>query len=162
MASPFARLTFPVALVLLAGVTVGGIALAFALREGSFSWLVIPPVAVLAGLFLRDYHHRPMMELTAAAGTQLSEEGPAPPTAAGASTSGGTRAEEDNEPFVDPVEEADRADRTQAATPEIDPPPPEGGSPDDVDEPFVDPVEEADRADRPAEPTSPGASERAA
>lgn len=116
MENPFARFTFPAALGLLCIVTVLGILLAFVFHHPEDSWAVAPVDAVLALLFLVDYAKRPGPEPRPA-------RGPIPPTV----PSGGSAAapsdgvtpegesatpptEGDNEPFVDPVEEADRAE----------------------------------------------------
>ncbi|HUI38535.1 MAG TPA: hypothetical protein VLY85_02780 [Thermoplasmata archaeon] len=80
-------LPYPVAVAALGGLTAGGIALAFLTGHRDLAWVVFPIVAVLAAGFLYTYAQRP---------------GPEPP---------GAREEtaEDDEPFEDPVEEADRA-----------------------------------------------------
>jgi hypothetical protein len=80
-------LTYPVALAGLCAVTVGGLAVAFWTGHGSWAWAVFPVVAVLAGAFLYRYSQRP---------------GPVPRARP-------PPAPVDDEPFEDPVEEADRA-----------------------------------------------------
>jgi len=132
--------SFPVALLLLSAVTAGGIGLAFELGERPYAWVVLPVVGVLAAWFLVVYARRPGPE---------SE-----PT--------------DEEPFDDPVEEADELDTEESADGGADGPPPPSESPpagpsptSPIDEPlgptppddaaFDDPVEEADRIG----PTSP-------
>lgn len=117
-------LTLPFAVVGLSAVTAGGIAAAFLTGHRAEAWVVFPVVAVLAGIFLYYYAQRP---------GPLPRTPPAPP---------------DAEPFVDPVEEADRL---AAGTL------PEAGAgmaeaePDDGS----DPVEEADRLSTGAAETTP-------
>jgi hypothetical protein len=114
------ELSYPVAVGGLAALTAGGIGAAFLLGVPRYAWVVVPIVGVLAVLYLYTYSKRPGPETE-------------PP---------GTPGEE--EPFVDPVEEAD-----QAATPPAGPGPGSTG-----EEPFDDPVEEADAVDS-AGPAAP-------
>lgn len=97
------ELSFPVALGVLAAGLVAGIWAAGVLR----TWYLIPVtvavVAVLAGLYLRSYSRRPHAAASA----------PAPV---------------EEEPFVDPVEEADRIDSGREG-PHAEPAPPETVAP---------------------------------
>jgi len=79
--------TYPVALGALCAVLVGGIAAASLTGHGSLAWVVFPVVAVLAGWFLFNYAKRP--------GPVPRQRTPDP--------------EPSDEPFEDPVEEADRS-----------------------------------------------------
>jgi hypothetical protein len=81
-------LTFPVALVGLSVLLAGGIALSVLSGHADDTWIVLPVVGVLAVGFLVVYSRRPGPERRA----------PTPP------------APGDDEPFEDPVEEADRSD----------------------------------------------------
>ena len=91
------QLTFPVALAGLALLTAGGIAGAILLGQPWLILVVVVIVAVLAGLFLVQYSRRPGPE------TETLEP------------------DEDLEPFVDPVEEADRAEAEASPEPDEGP-----------------------------------------
>jgi hypothetical protein len=100
-------LTYPVALAGLSALTAGGIALAVLSGHPTLVWVVFPVVAVLTALFLWDYSKRP--------GPESRRPASADP--------------EEDEPFEDPVEEADRAAAAGAADPRS--PEPTGNGPTD-------------------------------
>jgi hypothetical protein len=151
--NPFSRFTFPAALGLLCGVTVVGILIAFELHVPQDSWLVTPILLVLGALFLLDYSKRPGPESQVPPGTRPMDASPGDPASPGsdgtsapsdgASAPGvpgsGAGEEAEGDAFLDPVEEADRAEAEkreqaspadEAAPPAPAPPSAESGGDD--------------------------------
>ena len=95
--SAFGRLPFPVALGLLAAISLGGVAGLYWLSWGRWSLLAVVVAGVLAVAYLYEYQR---------------DAPPAPPSSAPAAAP-----EEDPEPFEDPVEEAARLDQAAATAP---------------------------------------------